>query len=301
MENSTKQLFTTVAENLPRVKEQGRVEGYEAGKKAEYDTFWDALQGYGNRASYDGVFTNYNTYTISIKHGAWNETNFKPKYPIAPKTSGTPPFSGLEIENFKEHCEKNGIIIDLSQITSLSNFYRQLLTEYLPDMNVPNATSINSCFYGDNPLKESPNILNGGLIENYGSCYYNCSSMTRIPRLWATSVTTYSSAFWNDKALIDIDIIEGEIKVSIGFNHSPLSVASLKNIVKHLKDYANTEYTHTYTLTVKASAWEGLESAGYDDEDYEWIESKYGVPKDVFVGVSWGDVVLGLGWNLVLA
>lgn len=46
-------------------------EVYEAGKKAEYDSFWDAYQENGNRRDYSNAF--YNN---------WNDDTFKPKYDI---------------------------------------------------------------------------------------------------------------------------------------------------------------------------------------------------------------------------
>ena len=45
---------------------------YEAGKKAEYDRFWDNFQNYGNR----------NVYTQAFMQNSWNDETFKPKYPF---------------------------------------------------------------------------------------------------------------------------------------------------------------------------------------------------------------------------
>ena len=56
----------TIAENVPKV--------YEAGKKAEYDAFWDVFQLNGTRANYE----------YSFASRCWNEKNLKPKYPMTP-------------------------------------------------------------------------------------------------------------------------------------------------------------------------------------------------------------------------
>lgn len=45
---------------------------YDAGKQAEYDAFWDAYQDNGNLRNYDYAFAGL----------GWNDTTFKPKYPI---------------------------------------------------------------------------------------------------------------------------------------------------------------------------------------------------------------------------
>ena len=55
--------LNTIAENVPKV--------YDAGKKAEYDAFWDALQEYGNR--------DYYYYGFAYR---WNDECYNPKYPI---------------------------------------------------------------------------------------------------------------------------------------------------------------------------------------------------------------------------
>lgn len=54
--------LTTIAENEQRV--------FEAGKKSEYDAFWDNLQNYGNRTEYQTAFAR------------WGNSIIEPKYPI---------------------------------------------------------------------------------------------------------------------------------------------------------------------------------------------------------------------------
>ena len=47
---------------------------FDAGKKAEYDAFWDTFQNNGNRTTYSYAF-----YGSAV---GWNDTTFNPKYPI---------------------------------------------------------------------------------------------------------------------------------------------------------------------------------------------------------------------------
>ena len=56
--------LTTIAENQQNV--------FDAGKKSEYDAFWDAYQQNGNRRNYAFAFSGQ----------AWGCNAFKPKYPI---------------------------------------------------------------------------------------------------------------------------------------------------------------------------------------------------------------------------
>lgn len=256
---------------------------YEAGKKAEWNAFWDAYQDYGKREYYAFAFSNTTAYSPTWKIANWTEETFKPKYPIVPKSCGDVVFFGLEIENFKEHCEKNGIIIDLSQVDSFGNFYRGLKTTYVPDIRADNVTgSISSCFYMCDLLIESPDILNGELISSYYSLYYSCKAMTKIPRLWATSVTSYQSTFFECIKLVEIEQIEGEISVNIDFRYSPLNVDTTKRVIGHLKNYAGTSSEFTCTLMLSPQSKTALEALGATSPN----------------GNLWTDYISDLGWVL---
>ena len=57
----------TIAENVPKV--------FEAGKKSQYDMFWDNYQENGQRTSYNGAFAG----------NCWTVETFQPKYNIHPR------------------------------------------------------------------------------------------------------------------------------------------------------------------------------------------------------------------------
>ena len=61
----------TIVDNEQRV--------FDAGKKSEYDRFWDNYQEYGNRTFYFGAFSGW----------GWADETFAPKYPIICKASGS--------------------------------------------------------------------------------------------------------------------------------------------------------------------------------------------------------------------
>lgn len=69
--------LTTVAENVPKV--------YEAGKKAEYDRFWDTYQQNGERTAYTYAFY------------GWYDDVYNPKYPLIGNVNGA--FINAEITN----------------------------------------------------------------------------------------------------------------------------------------------------------------------------------------------------------
>jgi hypothetical protein len=95
--------LTTVAENVPKV--------FEAGKKSEYDAFWDALQDYGKRTDYSGFF----------RGGARNIADwFKPKYDIIPTSLYMfthSNWTGLHDVDFVELFDSAGVKFDTSKCT----------------------------------------------------------------------------------------------------------------------------------------------------------------------------------------
>lgn len=270
-----------MAENIQTV--------YEAGKKSAYDMFWDALQCNGERSIYSLVFCNSDPYLAAEKkYNNWDETTFRPKYPIRPIECGSAIFCGLAIDNLKEHCEKYGIIIDFSIATTLTNCYRMIKSRYIPDMNVAKATTISSACYMADLLEESPNILNGELLTNYSNIYYGCRNMRKIPTLWAVNVTDYKNSFGVCDKLTTIENIVGEIMPNIDFRSCPLDIPTLKLIITHLKDYSGTSSEYTYTVTFKATAFAALEAEGATAE-YNGV------------ACTWAELIDNKKWNLVKA
>ena len=61
----------SIAEKLTQIAENEQAV-FEAGKKSEYDTFWDVYQENGNKISY----------RLAFFGSGWNDTTFHPKYPM---------------------------------------------------------------------------------------------------------------------------------------------------------------------------------------------------------------------------
>lgn len=79
-------------------------EVYEAGKKAEYDSFWDAYQENGNRRDYSNAFYN-----------KWNDETFKPKYDII----ATSAYSACGYSNMSTI----NVVFDLSGASNTSSLF----------------------------------------------------------------------------------------------------------------------------------------------------------------------------------
>lgn len=61
----------SIADKLKRIAENEQAV-FDAGKKSEYDTFWDSYQENGNKVAY----------RLAFFGSGWNDTTFKPKYPM---------------------------------------------------------------------------------------------------------------------------------------------------------------------------------------------------------------------------
>lgn len=124
--------LTTIAENEVKV--------YEAGKKAEYDAFWDSYQNGGNRVQYPFAFY------------LWDGECFKPKYPIIFGTN----------------------------VSSQDTFSYASITEVGVDIIVQEGFNIHSAFYDCSNLKTIKKIIitENSTIDNH--CFDGCRSLTSI-------------------------------------------------------------------------------------------------------------------------
>lgn len=130
-------------------------EGFEAGKKAEYDAFWDEYQENGNRIKYGCAFAGV----------GWNDKTFKPKYDIRP-TEASRFLSGTGITDFKGALEKAGVVFDLSKAISISYITdaSNTLTR-LPELNTTSCASLLYFVYQASNLVSIDKVI----LKNDGS------------------------------------------------------------------------------------------------------------------------------------
>lgn len=219
---SIAQKLTTIAENMQAV--------YEAGKKSEYDTFWDSYQDNGARASYSRAF---------MERG-WNNVTFKPKYDIIPTGNAISIFQYCAVRgDLAELLENQNVILDFSQVTTLTQgFLGCSLMTRIGIINLSNITA------------------------NANSLFEGCKNLETIYKLImpTANISVYTAWFANCNALKNI-VIEGDILTNIDFHWSTgLTKASLDSIISHLSDTASGK---TITLPSTASAnygsgWDAL-------------------------------------------
>lgn len=192
-------------------------EVYEAGKKAEYDEFWDSYQDYGTRRYYKNAFSG----------NCWNEHTFRPKYDII-DTSGQNVFQESLINvDLREHLNNLGIKLDTSGVKHMTYYFYASRFTALPEISTVSSASVACCFQNAVLLKTIDKLI----FKEDGS-------------------QTLTNTFTNASRLEHLEI-EGAIGKDISFSYSPLTVESMVSIITHLKDYSGTENAGKYTLTLK--------------------------------------------------
>ena len=197
--------------------DNGYNEGLEAGKKAEYDRFWDVYQQNGARTHYDGAFGGE----------GWTTEFFKPKYNINP-TSATYIFRKSNISgDLVEICDDLGISMDFSNCTSVMEAFS----------NAPNITRVGVI----DIRKAGANITN----------MFAFSGLKTIDKVLIAETNTLT---YFPGAMLSLENIsfEGVIANSISFSYSSnLTMASVDSIISCLKDLTGqTAQTITFNATV---------------------------------------------------
>ena len=187
------------------------VEGVEAGKKAQYDAFWDVFQQNGSNK--------YNQVQGVFNGKRFTAANFFPKYDIKPIGDAQYLFyaweatAGLEhtILDLKQRLEDCGVVLDTSQATNMTRAFSY-------------------CFFIDN----IPTLDCTGLTG--GSHIFASSGIARIEKVIINETTSFASWFTSTRSLTEIRF-DGVIGNSIAFGDcSLLSTASVQSVIDHLKD-----------------------------------------------------------------
>jgi hypothetical protein len=182
-----------------------RDEGYEAGKKSEYDAFWDAFQNYGKEIYYINAF-GY----------CWNDNNFFPKYDFVIKgTSAMMMFHSSKITDLKHRLEECGVRIDTTELTYSGQMFQSSQITHIPELNISRSTETQYMF---------------------GS---GCRVVT-IDKLIVSETTfwrdnTFSQANWLENVTFE-GVIAGNI-FSVQWS-TKLTHDSLISIINALKDYS---------------------------------------------------------------
>ena len=188
---------------------------YDAGKQAEYDEFWDALQAKGSRRLYGYVFHG----------GGWNDETFRPKYDIVLKGdyAGMQTFGHCGVVDLKGCLERQGVKLDLSQLASFNHSSLIWSTiEILPDLDLSSASGTLSFYYAYK-LREVGTIK----VRNDGQVGWNFEGVTALETI----------------------TIDGPLGKSFNVSYcQKLTHDSLMSFINALVDYSGSGKTYTMTM-----------------------------------------------------
>ena len=212
-------------------------EGYNDGKKAECDAFWDEYQTNGTRSKYEYAFASY----------GWTDKTFNPKYDIICgfAYSATSMFHNSLITDVQGILEKKGLILDTSK-TYLNSFAQYSLSKRWGVIDATYCANSSSAF-------------------GYAFASAHCET---IDKLIVNDKVVTTNGFNNADKLTNITI-EGTIGKNFDIHWSPLSYDSIVSIISHLSDTA-TGQTLTLSKAAVNKAFETSESANDGSTSAGW-------------------------------
>jgi hypothetical protein len=203
--------LTLIAENEQKVFDAG----YEKGKQAEYDAFWDDFQMRGTRSTY---FYTFSQFTDDIFH---------PKYDIKPTANAGGMFASASIVDLTQRLIDCGVKLDTQKAKNLTEAFAYSTT-----------------------ITRIP-IIDTSSSRNITYLCASCSSLVELEKLILKSdgSQAISDAFNYCSSLKNI-VFEGVIGQDINFQWSTkLTKASIESIITHLSDTASGK-----TLTLSKTA-----------------------------------------------
>lgn len=220
--------LTTIAENQEKV--------FDAGKKSQYDEFWDNLQAYGNLGKYNYLFS----------YCRFHKESFKPKYPLniidgsftfayQRKNHNTQAI-GEPIYDLIQVCKDNNVVIDTSKATDLNSMFYAGDFITIPTISFESHSEvIKSVFYAENKLETIEKII----FKADGSNTFSTNS--------------WELPFGGCSALKNV-VIEGVIGDSLNLSACPLTKSSIESFVNALSS-TSTGKTITFKKSAKESAF----------------------------------------------
>ena len=238
--------IVTADEGYSGLKSVDTTPVFEAGKKSEYDAFWDAMQENGERTRYNSFGAG-----VAIPSEIWKT----PKYPFVLEraerfldsfntTLDMPPYNRpLDISHWK---------IDASLLTTAQRFCMNASISNLT-VDLSNATSLREAFYS----------------SDRGCC-------NNIAIKVSEKCETFYLAFWyNTRSAFCYDVvrfIEGSVIAAgdLNLSHCTQSKESLASVINALSD-TTTGLTVTLRLAAVNSAFETSAGAADGSTSDEWL------------------------------
>lgn len=211
---------------------------YEAGKKAEQDSFW---------SSYTGTSGKGKDWRRKFANPSWVDEIFNPPFTKITATL----YAGSMFQN-------SGIKDGLKKLTEIDISETNVDTS-----SMSNWAAASSCTYF--PVLKFPSSCDLYQVFNW------CQLLVTIEKLVIDETNTFLNTFNNCISLQNI-IVDGIIGASIGFPHSPLTRESITNVIEHLSETA-TGKTVTFKKSAKEAAFTEDEWAELTSTKPNWTFS----------------------------
>lgn len=161
---------------------------FEAGKKSEYDAFWDAYQSNGTRKNYHSAFAG----------DGWKQANFKPKYTIRPSEARNMFYQSPLTDLTLTHK------LDFSEVTALSDFIARSSVTKVPAINLSKAIDSLYVFENAFELMTVENLIFPArpFTVNISGMFYRCNALENIT-ITGTIQNTGFDLHWSTKLTVE--------------------------------------------------------------------------------------------------
>lgn len=169
---------------------EGKVDAvFEAGKKSEYDAFWNAYQSNGTRTHYHSAFAGV----------GWTQTNFKPKYTVRPSEARNMFLQNTAITDLTLTGK-----LDFSQVTRISDFIAWSSVTKVPAINLSKVDQSPSAFENASKLVTVENLIlpSTPFPVSISAMFYHCDALENIT-ITGTIQNTGFDLHWSTKLTID--------------------------------------------------------------------------------------------------
>lgn len=230
-----------LSDDAPVSEYAGKIEGlFEAGKKAEYDVFWDNYQrnNSGNtRTTYRHAFA------------YWPDKCFYPKYDLILGDYSEGAFYTCWVSDFKARLKECGVILDTSNVVEFGNMFAAVDFKELPTISTISATHLNCNMFQNADLETIDKLI----LKNDGT-------------------QLFSMYFFASCIYLKNIVIEGVIGQN-GFNVSwskQLTKASITSIINALSS-TTSGIIATISLTAVNNAFETSTGLADGSTSEEWL------------------------------
>ena len=162
---------------------------FEAGKKSEYDAFWDAYQSNGTRTDYYNAFAGK----------GWTQTNLKPKYVARPSEARGMFASNQTITDLTLTGK-----FDFSEVTAITDCMAWSSVTKVPSINLSNARSSPNAIAKARSLVTVENLIfpTSPFTGNISDFFYLCYALENIT-ITGTIQNTGFDLHWSTKLTIE--------------------------------------------------------------------------------------------------